>query len=31
MFVGDYRIIFEIKDRELIVILLSVSHPKDAY
>lgn len=29
--VGDYRIIYEIKDRELIVLLLSVSHRKDAY
>ena len=28
---GDYRIIYEIKDRELIVLLLSVSHRKDAY
>mgnify|MGYP001308288836 CR=1 FL=1 len=29
--VGDYRIIYEIKDKELIVLLLSVSHRKDAY
>jgi mRNA interferase RelE/StbE len=29
--VGDYRIIYEIKDRELIVLVLSVSHRKDAY
>lgn len=29
--VGDYRIIYNIKDRELIVLLLSVSHRKDAY
>ncbi|BBC22678.1 type II toxin-antitoxin system RelE family toxin [Pseudanabaena sp. ABRG5-3] len=29
--IGDYRIIYEIKDRELIVLLLSVSHRKDAY
>jgi mRNA interferase RelE/StbE len=29
--VGDYRIIYEIKDGELVVLLLSVSHPKDAY
>jgi mRNA interferase RelE/StbE len=29
--VGDYRIIYEIKDRELIVLLLSVSHRKDVY
>ncbi len=29
--VGDYRLIYEIKDRELIVLLLSVSHRKDAY
>jgi mRNA interferase RelE/StbE len=29
--VGDYRIIYEIKDRELIVLVLSVSHGKDAY
>jgi mRNA interferase RelE/StbE len=29
--VGDYRLIYEIQDRELIVLLLSISHRKDAY
>ncbi len=29
--VGDYRVIYEIKDRELIVLVLSVSHRKDSY
>jgi mRNA interferase RelE/StbE len=29
--VGDYRIIYEVKDRELIVLVLSVSHRKDSY
>ena len=29
--VGDYRVIYEIKDRELVVLVLSVSHRKDSY
>jgi mRNA interferase RelE/StbE len=29
--VGDYRVIYEIKDKELIILLLSVSHRKDSY
>ncbi len=29
--VGDYRIIYQIQDRELIIILLSCIHRKDAY
>ena len=29
--VGDYRVIYEIKDKELIILLLSVSHRKESY
>jgi mRNA interferase RelE/StbE len=29
--VNDYRVIYEIKDQELIILLLSCSHRKDAY
>ncbi|OKH13436.1 type II toxin-antitoxin system RelE family toxin [[Limnothrix rosea] IAM M-220] len=28
---GNYRIIYKVQDQELIVLLLSVSHRKDAY
>lgn len=28
---GDYRIIYKVRDKELIILLLSVSHRKDAY
>ena len=29
--VGNYRVIYEIKDREMIVLVLSSIHRKDAY
>ena len=29
--VGDYRIIYEIKDEQLIVLIITVSHRKDVY
>jgi len=29
--VGDYRIIYEVRDKELIILLLSFTHRKDAY
>jgi mRNA interferase RelE/StbE len=29
--VGEYRIIYEIKDKELIILLFNCSHRKDAY
>ncbi|NUN63255.1 type II toxin-antitoxin system RelE/ParE family toxin [Pseudanabaena biceps] len=29
--VGDYRIIYKIQDSELVILLLSVGHRKDAY
>ncbi len=28
---GDYRVIYKVQDKELIILLLSVSHRKDAY
>ena len=28
---GDYRIIFSIEDRELVVLVIRVSHRRDAY
>jgi mRNA interferase RelE/StbE len=29
--VGDYRIIYDIKDQQLIVLVISISHRKDVY
>ena len=29
--VGDYRIIYEIKDEQLIVIVITIAHRKDVY
>ena len=29
--VGDYRVIYEIQDQEMLVIILSSIHRKDAY
>lgn len=28
---GSYRIIYKVQDKELIILLLSISHRKDAY
>ncbi len=28
---GDYRVIYKVQDKELIILLLSVSHRRDAY
>lgn len=29
--VGDYRIIFEIKDKELVIILIDIGHRREIY
>ena len=29
--VGDYRIIYEIKDNQLLVIIITIAHRKDVY
>jgi mRNA interferase RelE/StbE len=29
--VGDYRIIFEVREREIIVLVIGIKHRKDAY
>jgi len=29
--IGDYRVIYEIQDQDLIILLLSVGHRKDVY
>lgn len=29
--VGDYRILYQIKDRELIVLVVRIAHRRDAY
>jgi mRNA interferase RelE/StbE len=29
--VGDYRVIYEIQDRELIVLVVEVAHRREAY
>ena len=29
--IGDYRVIFDIKDQELVVLILEVGHRKDIY
>jgi len=29
--VGDYRIIYEVKDRQLVVLLIAVANRRDAY
>jgi mRNA interferase RelE/StbE len=29
--VGDYRVIYEVQDRELIVLVVEVAHRREAY
>jgi mRNA interferase RelE/StbE len=29
--IGDYRVIFELKDKELVIILIDIGHRRDIY
>ena len=29
--VGDYRILYEVRDKELVVLVVSIAHRRDAY